>query len=180
MIDKLLITLADFPDYVPFSGNIGTFLVDPYIRDAQTMDVQPLLPATLWTQLAAAAPDLAAEAAPASDQLPLNFTIPAATDEELAKVWYNAVRPLLVLHSARRMLLWHGVHITPNAPEITADQPVSDRQRAELRADLAGKAAFYSSRLAISLKNYGLPNTATSCNPTRRARLQGGLRSSAI
>ncbi|MGI4819878.1 MAG: hypothetical protein ACRYFV_01595 [Janthinobacterium lividum] len=179
MIDKLLISLADFPDYVPFSVNIGAHLVDPHIRDAQTFDVQPLIPASLWAVLAAAAPGFAEDAAPASTALPLAFTAPMPTDEELSKLWYGGVRPLLVLEAARRMLLWHGLHITPNGMELTANQPVSDKQRNELRADLAGKASFYSARLAICLRAYLLPTTTTCGTPVRRRR-QGGLQTSAI
>jgi hypothetical protein len=178
MIDNLLISLADFPDYVPFSLNIGAHLVDPHIRDAQTFDVQPLIPATLWAQLAAAAPAFAEEAAPASTALPTAFTEPAPTDEELSKLWYGGVRPLLVLTAARRMLLWHGLHITPAGSETVVAQPITTQQRSELRADLAGKASFYSARLAICLRAY-LPAGTTSCAPIRR-RIQGGLRTSVV
>jgi hypothetical protein len=179
MIDNLLISLADFPDYVPFSLNIGAHLVDPYIRAAQTFDVQPLLPATLWTALAAAAPAFAQEAAPASTALPTGFTAPAPTDEELSKLWYGGVRPLLVLTSARRMLLWHGLHITPAGAENLTAQPITSQQRTELRADLAGQASFYSARLAISLRGYLTPTT-TPCGAPNRRRRQGGFQTSAV
>jgi hypothetical protein len=177
---RLLISLADFPDFVPFSVNIGAHLVDPHIRDAQTFDVA--LPAAVYAALDTALGVVLPEFKP-SDFDGAEFATTAAvagwTDLPLAALWYAAVRPLLVLHAARRMLLWHGLHITPNGAEITVNQPISGQQRTELRADLQAKANQYEAVLAGALRTY-LPVTPTVCGATRRRRNSGGFSSHAL
>ena len=164
---RLLISLADFPDFVPFSVHIAEALVSPHIRDAQTFDVGPLLPVLTWQALVAAL-----DGGPVA-----GWTEPA-----LAALWSNGVRPLLVSESARRMLLWHGAHVTPNGLETVSDighAPVSGQQRAELRADLQAKCAHYRARLASALRTYA-PTTTTSCNRPVRRPGSGGLSISAV
>ncbi len=153
-----LITLADFPAYVPFSVNIGTHLVDPHIRDAQTFDVWPLLPGALRSALEAARLDW--------------------TEAEI-KLFSDFVKPLLVVEAARRMLLWHGLHITPAGSEIVVAQPISSAQRTELRSDLAAKATYYRALLDGALR-LAYPPTTTSCATPRRPLQRGGLQTSAI
>lgn len=153
-----LITLADFAGIVPFSVNIGAHLVAPHIADAQELDLIPLLPEALRTELAKARPAWL----PAVEQL---FT--------------NHLRRLLVLESARRMLLWHGLHITPNGAENTASLPITDQQRTQLRADLQAKAGHYRpAALAAIAVLY--PPVAASCGTRTRLRGNGGLQTSAI
>ncbi|MGI4736128.1 MAG: hypothetical protein ACRYG7_13205 [Janthinobacterium lividum] len=182
---RLLIGLADFPDYVPFSVNIGAHLVEPHIRDAQTFDVWPLLPEALKTALAQPRPDPAQVAA--ADDLPADFPLdfdedaPAAADwsADTITLFTEYLRPLLVLESARRMLLWHGLHITPAGAEIKVDQPISNQQRTELRADLAAKASQYRAKLEAALAR-AQPATSSNCGPRRSRPQHGGLRTSAI
>lgn len=152
-----LITLADFAGIVPFSVNIGAHLVEPHIADAQELDVWPLLPDALRTALAG----------------------PRPWGPALEKLFADHLRRLLVLESARRILLWHGLHITPNGAENTASQPITDQQRAQLRADLQAKATHYRpGALAAVAMLY--PPTAASCGTRTRRRSNGGLQTSAI
>lgn len=156
-----LVTLADFPAYVPFSANIGAHLVDPHIREAQTFDVWPLLPGALQTALAAAK----------ADWLPAELAL-----------FDDFVKPLLVTEAARRMLLWHGLHITPNGAETVSDvghMPISNVQRTELRADLQAKANHYRARLEAALR-LAYPSPGTTCGVVRRRRGHGGMTSAAL
>ena len=156
-MDNLLISLADFPEFVPFSLNIGAALVKPHIRDAQTFDVLPLLP-------------VAVQAVLTGDQQQW-----AAVDTTF---FTDFVRPLLVLESARRMLLWHGTHITPDGLEDLASDPnrtpASQARRATLSADLASKCSYYRARLELALRTYA-PRPAGSCTPAgHRMPASGG------
>lgn len=148
---ELLITLADFGAYVPFSPNIDPLLVEPHVRDAQTFDVWPLLPVALRTELASPV---------------------ASWPVKETKLFTDFVKPLLVCTAADRMLLWHGLHITPNGAETISDlghQPISQAQRAQLRADLQAKAAHYQGQLETALR-LAYPPTAGTCGgrPARR------------
>jgi hypothetical protein len=178
---KLLIKLADFADFTAFSTNISPALVAPYIREAQTFDVKlpSAVRADLETELAAIDPAFKPE-----DFDTVDFATQAATagwsNTTLARLWYEAIRPLLVLESARRMLLWHGLHITPNAAEITTDRPISSQQRAELRADLIAKASYYRPLMEAGLRSLAPAPTTTTCGITRRRPRTGGFQSSAV
>lgn len=151
-----LITLADFKGVVPFSTNIGEHLVAPHIADAQELDLWPLLPAALRTSLSQVRP------------------WPAA----LEMLWAEHLKRLLVLAAARRMLLWHGLHITPNGAENTAAQPITDQQRTQLRADLAAKSTHYQP-LALAAIATAYPVATAACGAPRR-RTTGGLSSAAL
>jgi hypothetical protein len=152
-----LITLADFKGVVPFSTNIGEHLVTSHIADAQEIDFWPLLPTALRTDLAQARP------------------WPAA----LETLWADHLKRLLVLAAARRLLLWHGLHITPNGAESTAAQPITDTQRTQLRADLATKSTHYQP-LVLAAIHAAYPPTSTTCGEPRRRRTNGGFSSAAL
>lgn len=152
-----LITLADFKGIVPFSTNISADLADPHIADAQEIDVWPLLPEQLRTELAAGS---------------------AQWSASLTTLFTDHLKRLLVLESARRMLLWHGLHITPNGAENTASLPITDQQRTQLRADLAAKASFYRPAALVAIAAL-YPATTPGCGPVRRAS-RGGLTMSAV
>jgi hypothetical protein len=179
---RLLISIADFADFTAFSKNIGGQLADPYIRDAQTFDVK--LGADLYGKLEAALDLVQPEFKPdefASPDFATRANVAGWADLKLAELWYSAVRPLLVCHSARRMLLWHGLHITPNSAELTTDRPISSQQRAELRADLQTKCGHYEALLAVALRAYLPATTPTTCGTTRRRRpTTGGLTTSVV
>ncbi len=152
-----LITLADFKGVVPFSTNISPDLVAPHVADAQEIDFWPLLPDGLRTDLTQLRP------------------WPAA----LETLWAEHLRRLLVLAAARRMLLWHGLHITPAGAETAAAQPITDQQRTQLRADLAAKSAYYQP-LALAAVAAAYPVAAPACGSTRRRPGAGGFRSAAL
>lgn len=179
---KLLIALADFPDFVAFSPNISPALAAPYLRQAHTFDVQ--LPAAvradLETELPVIAPTFKPDACEAAD-----FATEAAkagwSNTTLARLWYEAIRPLLVLESARRMLLWHGLHITPNGAENLSTTPISSQQRAELRADLQSQAAFYRARYEAGLRSLAPAPATSTCGATSHRRPgRGGLQTAAL
>jgi hypothetical protein len=181
---KLLISILDFPDFTAFSKNIAATLVDPYIREAQTFDVK--LPTVIREELATTLP-LIDKAFKPEDFDTANF--PAAAVEagwqnpKLARVWYEGIRPLLVLESARRMLLIHGVHFTPNGVQTISDggqMPISSQLRAELRADLQAKANHYRPFVEAGLRALSAITVPTTCGPVRRRRGHGGLQTSAI
>lgn len=152
-----LITLADFKGVVPFSTNIGEHLVAPHIADAQELDLWPLLPAALRSDLGQPRP------------------WPAAVEGLFAE----HLKRLLVLEAARRALLWHGLHITPNGAENTAAQPITDTQRTQLRADLAAKATHYRPAVLAAIAA-AYPTASTACGAGRPRRGNGGLRTAAI
>lgn len=154
-----LITITDFAGIVPFSVSIGAHLVEPHVSDAQLLDFLPRLPETLRTAL----------------------TGPRPWGAALETLWADHLRRLLVLEAARRLLLWHGLHITPNGAENTASQPITDQQRTQLRADLQTKAAhFWPAALAAVGVRYP-PTPSTTCGPGRARRpSSGGLRTAAL
>lgn len=144
-----LITITDFAGIVPFSVNIGAHLADPHIADAQALDVLPRLPAALRTVLA---------------------TPTVGWPADVTTLFTDHLKRVLVLEAARRMLLWHGLHITPNGCENTAALPITDAQRNQLRADLAAKAGHYWPAL-LSAAGSLYPAATTGCGTgTRRAR----------
>ncbi len=177
---RLLISIADFPGIVPFSVNINALLVDPHIRDAQTFDVK--LGAELYGQLDAALQAVLPEFNP--DEFDTaEFQAAAITagwaDTKLATLWHSAVRPLLVCHAARRMMLWHGAHITANGLETISDvghMPVSTAVRSELRSDMQAKCSHYEALLLPALRAYQPIATPGTCSPSRRRTTKGGLK----
>jgi hypothetical protein len=178
----MLISLADFPEYVPFSVHIAPLLVNHSIRDAHVLDVGPMLTPELWALLE----DLRAGEAevpntlPAS--LPLVFGDTPAPDPRLVELWTESVRPLLVYNAARRMLLWHGVHVTANGLETMSDvdnKPASDALRTQLRADLQSKCSAYGGMLVAALRQYN-PTPTTGCHGRKRRPDVGGLKTYAI
>ena len=95
------------------------------------------------------------------------------------------VRPLLVCEAFRRMLPWHGHHVTANGIEAISDvghQPISASVRAELRGDILAKGTYYRHRLLTALATYrGTALPATACSsPGRRRAGSGGTKSYAI
>ena len=153
-----LITLADFAGVVPFSVNIGEHLVAPHIADAQELDVLPLLPEALRTVLASQ---------------------PSAWPAGVTTLFANHLKRLLVLESARRMLLWHGLHITPNGAESLSALPITDQQRTQLRADLQAKASHYRPSVLAAV-HVLYPVAGTTCGTPSRRPGNGGLRTAAL
>ena len=181
----LLISLSDFPDYVPFSVNIDASLVNPHIRTAQTMEVWPLLPLALRTELIAAVGE-AEPSGEAGEFYGAEFYTPSASVlVALPDIFREHVRPLLVVESAREMMLWHGLHITPAGAQTISDpsigaQPISGQQRTELRANLATKCTQYRARLETALR-LAYPNSySNTCSGARRRPTSGGLQISAV
>ena len=156
---NLLISLADFAEFVPFSPNISEALVAPHIRDAQTFDVLPLLPTAVQA----------------------TFTGDKTAWQPADTAFFTAyLRPLLVLEAARRLLLWHGTHVTPAGLEDLASDvnrtPASQQRRTTLSADLQGKCSHYRARLEGALRTYSPPAAAANCaGPTRYRSQPGGL-----
>lgn len=160
-----LITKADLPDYTKLSVNTADLLINPAIRDAHTFDVLPHLSEVEQANLVG--------------YLALDETDRA--QHPAHKLYTEAVRPLLCYEAYRRFLLDHGVHVTPNAVELTTDRPVSNQQRAEMRADAAAKCSHYQAVLASALRAYRGTTTSTTCGTSRTRRpSSGGLRTRAI
>jgi len=178
---KLLITLTDIAAFTAFSTNIGAHLVTPYIREAQTFDVK--LPVLVRAELEAELPTINPLFKPEEFEA-VNFPQEAVAagwaNPKLARAWYEAIRPLLALEAARRMLLWHGLHITPAGCENGSALPITDGQRAALRADLQAKAMHYRALYEAALHTLAPITSPAGCAPTRRRPSNGGLRSAAL
>lgn len=177
----LLISLADFADFTAFSTNISPALVTPYIREAHTFDVRlpPAVRDALEKELQAVLPEFKPDEFDSTEFL-TTATTAGWANLKLARLWYEAIRPLLVLESARRMLLWHGLHITPNGAENTASQPITDQQRAQLRADLQAKANYYRPLYEAGLRHIAPIAPPRTCSPTLRRPGHGSTQTSAI
>ena len=185
----LLVSKKDFPAYVAFSANVGDQLVLPHLQDAQLFDVRPLLPGELEAMEAAAQ-----AAAPRLEFRYLEFDPREFFAEDLPTDWPDPrlytlfmafVRPLLVCEAFRRMIPWHGKHVTPNGIEVISDaghQPITAADRAELRGDILAKCNYYRHRLLTALATYrGTALPAPACSSPRRRRAgSGGTHSYAL
>jgi hypothetical protein len=178
---KLLISILDIADFTAFSKNTGEHLVTPYIREAQQFDVK--LPAAVQAELEAELEAVQPQFKPDEFQ-GADFSTTATTagwkNLALAKVWYESIRPLLALEAARRMMLWHGFHLTPNAAETTSDRPMSKQDRAELRADLQAKASHYRPLFEAGLRSLSPITAPASCGAVRRRVSRGGFTSTSV
>ncbi|MDO7888202.1 DUF6712 family protein [Hymenobacter cheonanensis] len=188
-----LITKADLGDYTRVSANVADLLINPAIRDAHTFDVLPLLAGSEAQLLAAYLTDAGRPAFAVSYAAAEALGFPEA---ELAALqasplyqrhvlYVSAVRPLLCYETYRRFLLDHGAHVTENGVETFSsgnNQPISQAQRTEMRADAAAKCSHYRALLTGALHTYrGPAAAATACGagPNRRPGA-GGLRTVAL
>lgn len=187
-----LITKADLGDYTRVSANVADLLINPAIRDAHTFDVLPLLAGNEAQQLAAYLTDAdrpvfaASYAAAEAQGFPeTELVVLKASPLYTRHVLYvTAVRPLLCYETYRHFLLDHGAHVTENGVETFSsgsNQPISQAQRTEMRADAAAKCSHYRALLAGALRTYRGPEAAPSCGSaaTRRPG-SGGLTSMAL
>ncbi|SNC67348.1 hypothetical protein SAMN06265337_1920 [Hymenobacter gelipurpurascens] len=183
----LLITVADFPEFWPLSINTAPELVEPYIRKAQTFDVRPLFTAAEWQGFESNLGNGTTEF-PGVEFDPEEFLAtppPSAWDNPtLAALWVGFAKPVLVTESFRRLMLWHGTHVTPNGLETMQDinnQPVTSARRAELKADVEAERNLYAGRLQAALRAYrGTVPTTTCGASTRRRPGRGGVTFHAI
>jgi hypothetical protein len=188
-----LITKADLPDYTKVSVNIADLLINPAIRDAHIFDVGPLLGGLEQQALAAylANPDRPAFAAAYKAAELLGFPLSELTGLQASPLYRpyvlytTAVRPLLCYEAYRRFLLDHGAHVTENGVETFSsgnNAPISQGQRAEMRADAAAKCSHYRAVLAGALATYrGAGANQTTCGTaTNRRPTAGGLKTLAI
>jgi len=175
-----LITKADLPDYTKVSANVGDHLINPVIRDAHIFDVGPLLSSGEQQALAAYLADANRPTFKTAYQQAEAQGFPAATLALLVAsplyrphvLYTSAVRPLLCYETYRRFLLDHGAHVTENGVETFStgnNAPISQGQRAEMRADAAAKCSHYRAVLAGALGTYRGPGASqTTCGTTRR------------
>jgi hypothetical protein len=188
-----LIKKADLSDYTRVSVNVSDLLIGPAIRDAHTFDVLPLLSTQDVQQLAAYLVDAGRKdfaASYATSEL-AGFPevelvlLQASPLYGLHVLYTTAVRPLLCYETYRRFLLDHGAHVTENGVETFStgnNQPISQAQRAEMRADAAAKCTYYRAILPGALHTYrGANAPITTCGTNRPSRpSSGGLRSVAL
>jgi hypothetical protein len=180
-MNHLLISIDDFPDFLPFSVQIAPLLVEPHIRDAQTFDLWPLLPVTLREVYSQPRADWPAVPTGVSFYQGSVFK-PVAGQLGIETVLFtDFVRPLLVCFSGSRMMLWHGLHVTEAGMEVFSDMgraPISPAQRATLRADVQGKATHYQGLFETALRAaYPIP---TTCGRRPRRPVGGGSTMSAV
>jgi hypothetical protein len=179
-MNQLLISLEDFPDFLPFSVEIAPLLVEPHIRDAQTFDLWPLLPVAL--RKVYAEPVANWPAAPVGTLFYQDTVFkPAPNQVGVETILFNDfVKPLLVCLSGSRLMLWHGLHVTEAGMEVFTDMgraPISQAQRVQLRADVQAKATHYQGLFETALRA-AYPVT-TPC-ARRRRPVSGGPTMSAI
>ncbi|TGE04754.1 DUF6712 family protein [Hymenobacter fodinae] len=186
MSQLLLITVADFLEFWPLSRNTAPELVDPYIRKAQLFDVRPLLTAEEWAGFERNLGNGSSEF-PGVEFDPAEFLATPPTsgwdNPTLAALWTGFVRPLLVTEAFRRLLLWHGTHMTGNGAETFSDgsnQPISASRRAELKADVEAERNLYAGRLQAALRAYRGPQPTTTCGNSRRRPGRGSVTFHAI
>ncbi|UOQ53041.1 DUF6712 family protein [Hymenobacter cellulosivorans] len=186
-MSQLLITKYDLPEFWPVSTNISDELVNPYIGKAQTFDVRPLLTAQEWAGLERNLGNGTSEF-PGIEVDPAEFlAAPPATswdEDKLAALWAGFIRPLLATETFRRMILWHGTHITQNGVETLSDgsnQPISAARRAELKADVEAERNLYIGRLQAALRAFRPATAPTICGASARRRPgRGGLKTFAV
>jgi hypothetical protein len=188
MSQVLLLTKLDFPPFWPLSQNVADALVNPYILKAQTFDVRPLLRAVEWEGFERHLPATTGlEEFVGVEFEPAEFlAAPPLSDwddPKLAALWAGFVRPLLVTEAFRRLLLWHGTHVTPNGLETMQDVnhlPISTARRAELKADVEAERELYRGRLSAALRAYRGLSPSSTCGPTTRRPGRGGLKTFAL
>lgn len=179
----LLLSKSDFPAFVPFSLNIGAHLVEPHIRAAQRFDLR--LPGLLTRdEMQALEANSEKYARTEFDNLefdPREFLAELLEtewdDKPLYTLFMGFVRPLHVFEAFRRLLVWHGHHVTPNGLEVITDDShklVSASVRTELRNDILTQANYYRNALQLALRTYRGAAVPTTCGPLRRRR-QAGL-----
>jgi hypothetical protein len=96
-------------------------MIDFHIRDAESYDYEPTVPAAFWTKL---------NNSPAS---------------ELTDFLNDYVKPLLIFYAYKRFLVWQGRNITQYSivtPADTTSNPISDQSRAVLINDIQSKIAI--------------------------------------
>ncbi len=174
----LLVTKKDFPAFVPFTDQIGDHLVTPHIQDAQLFDVRRLMRKEEYTEMEASA-----EQHERTEFHFLEFDPREFFTELLQTEWENKklytlfmgfVRPLIVCEAFRRLIPYHGAHVTGNGFEVISEmghQPISAATRAEIREDILTKCNYYRTRLETALSTYrGTTPPTTTCTPYRRRR----------
>jgi hypothetical protein len=151
----LLITKADFPEYTLVSLNVADRLINPYIGDAWTYFIEPLLRES----------EVAALGLPTADWAP-----------GLTALW-ALLKPVWVLESYRRFIGNHGIHIAPSGVETLASDinrvPISGTERARLGAEAQAKLSIRLGKLEAALRTYRgtVPGT---CHAPRRRTTPGG------
>ncbi len=132
-----LITKSDFSEFVQFTNNIQDRLINASILKAETLDFEPLVSATFWTDINSTSPPMGSE---------------------LQAFFDNFCKPILVHFAMNRYLIEAGKNITQFGlvvPVEPTSEPVSDRGRADMRnqykSDLQSYLAkFYKELCRVS------------------------------
>jgi hypothetical protein len=170
-----LINKDDIGAYVQFSANYFSEQTNFHIRDAQQIDLQPILPAQLITDLQALVNSnpkaydrnksyLTGEICFVMDSEVKTFykAINATTDRpptsdwqqhELLNFWQQFVKPLHAVFTFGRIIVESGVHVAQGGFREHLDPTsteVSDKRKAEMLGQNDGRIGYY--RMALEKK----------------------------
>lgn len=172
MIQFTYITKSDFTPYVQMTQNIDDRFITNAVNDAYNFDVVPVMSDTMLTAILAYL-DSAVTWSTATAYVVGNKVVsggryytclinntnstPGATnvnwgETELMEFYVDYIKPYFVLSAYARFLLWQGANITQYGivqpiESNGVSQPITDKWRGELLADVKGKINIYLSNL---------------------------------
>jgi len=160
-----LIDKDDFGTYVKFSDNLRAADVDFHCKDAQNFDAYPIMPVAVVSDN-----NIVLDVENAINESPV-------TRPELLEWFTDYLKPFLVCKAYARLLLWQGRNVTQFGLRVNNEETSSeltDKNRAELIADIEHKCNVYLARLTDNLKDtdytYDLIVYEQSCQTKPRAK----------
>lgn len=139
-----LIHKDDFGTYIKFSDNIPARDVDFHCKDAQNFDAYTIMPLAVVS----------------GNNIVLDVensvNVSPVTRPELLEWFEDYLKPFLVCKAYARFLLWAGRNITQFGLRVNNEDTsteVTDKNRAEMIADVEHKCNVYLARLTKALKD---------------------------
>ena len=166
----MIVRKTDIGRFAPFTTNVKDKDLDPHILNAETMEVKPIMGASLYIavrQIADTNPltwnsatvyTAGMFAYSVTDGIAsvykciLGNTNQALTNvtywepSPLGTLWYNYILPWASLETLKKFMVWYGVHITGTGVQINSDPsflPVDGQTRAGMTADFRNSAQVY-------------------------------------
>ncbi len=134
----LLLTADELRAFRPLSATLdATARLEPYLREAQHVDLRPILGEALYA-------DLIANSADAKYVTLLDgetYTNPAGNSQR-----FEGIKPLLAYYAYARFVAFQGVHVTPHGVVRRSgdhSEPVADGTRQRLETQARAMATAY-------------------------------------